>query len=266
MSTLLRGIVEAYIPEPRWGAFFEADTTLLRIGHQDHHVLVEALAGRADEMSTDGFITALEGAVVNSLIDCLSEYGIGIKEPRLEYVSKLLQAMFDLVTFEDRETLLNLYEHASTPEEALAEMVAFIYGDVEFEDLIECIDHVSPATLRRLQSTLERRRELPEPELDVAPERQAAVEFLRKHRPPRLLALLDEGYQLGFKVHLYLDKVLNSETMSLEEIALEYVGACVAAGEDRIKSLNLIERRLGHLFDDLLDLQRLIQLARRYLE
>jgi hypothetical protein len=285
MSNVLANFIDTVVPESRRGILHHADNVLISVGHRTHHIAVENLISQADEMETVDLIDQAEGAIVNSMIDQISEYGIGIKERNLGTITAIFTGLTDIIGYSDQQAILDICDQDDLPEESLSDILALVYND-DSERYVQVLDYVLPSLIQRvianasqfvdemdLESDEDEVQMVDDQSNDILPgetgvgEQTRAIvkDFVNRHHPEKFIGMVHNGAQLGYSLATYLNQTILGDETNPETIAKEYFASALASGESPMTAVQKASDRLEVRVADIHLLQRVLQVLRSYL-
>jgi hypothetical protein len=212
----------------------------------------------------------IEDTLYYELANAISDYGIGVGEPNLPIMSKILTGMHDILGHDDVQTIMDLTEDDGTPEEILASILAHLYSD-DATEYLTCILYVNMSLIHRIRANVEQRvDEAPEASVDEIEEEIERSEmedalpirvrrFVERYRPEGFQNLIKDGFRLGYDINAYLSRTLDPEIKDSDYLAREYLAAAIASGESIDVARAQASARLEHRIDDVFVLQQAIQ-------
>ena len=283
MSNLLTNFIDTVVPEGRRSIFHRADEVLSGIGHRTHHIAAENIVAMAEDMTTGDMIVGVEQAMVNSLSELISDYGIGVQTNDLNALTLILTGLHDLVGYADQQSVLDVIDSDDLPEEIFADLLALVYStDSEF--FLSALEYVQPSLIQQISFTASQRvDELDEVPEEVEDEPEAVDEsgdaepmvgeqtraivkaFVNRHQPERFIGMIHDGARLGYSLATYLNQTLRGDETDPEVIAREYMAAALATGEDAVMAVQKASDRLEARVVDIHLLQQVLQRLRQYL-
>jgi len=284
MSSILMNFINEVVPEARRSAFLHADHVLTGVGHRTHHLAVENLLSLAEDMTTVDLIDYAENAIAQSLVDLISEYAIGIKDRELGTLVAIFTGMDDIIDYSDQQAILDICDQDDLPEEIFADILALVHA-TDSERYLQAIDYVQPSLIQRFIANSSQMVEFVDVDEDEEDDEIADVDiervdgetgvgehtraivkdFIDRHNPEHFVALIHDGGRLGYSLATYLNQTLNDETMSIDEIAREYMAAALATGEAPVVAVDKASDRLEARLADIHTLQQVLQVLRGYL-
>lgn len=284
MSNVLANFIDTVVPSPRRRILHHADDVLVSVGHRTHHLATENLIAQAENMETVTLIDYVEGAIINSMVDQITEYGIGIQERDLSTITAIFTGLTDIIGWSDQQAILDICDQDDLPEETLSDILAMVYND-DSERYLHVLEYVSNTLIQRIIANASQSVDDfdPESEDDAEPAgdqnddtlpgetgvgehtRAIVKNFVNKHHPARFTQLVKDGAQLGYSLATYLNQTLRGDETNAEEIAKEYFAAALATGESPMSAVQKASDRLEARIVDIHLLQRVLQILRSYL-
>lgn len=270
MENVLKAYVDAVLPPERANLLSRIDNILINIGRRDHQIAVENILSLAEEEESATTTQRIEDTLYYELANAISDYGIGVGDPDLQTMSRILTGMHDILGYDDAQAILDITEDEGSPEEILSEILALIYSD-DATAYLNCIQYVNMSVIHRIRANLEQRvDEVEEPtveEIEAGIERAGMEEstaikmrrFMERYRPEGFQNLIKEGYRLGYDIDAYLNRTLDPEIKDSDYLAREYLAAAVASGESIDVARTQASARLENRIDDIYVLQQAIQ-------
>lgn len=270
MENVLKAYVDAVLPPERANLLSRIDNILINIGRRDHQIAVENILSLAEEEESATTTQRIEDTLYYELANAISDYGIGVGDPDLQTMSRILTGMHDILGYDDAQAILDITEDEGSPEEILSEILALIYSD-DATAYLNCIQYVNMSVIHRVRANLEQRvDEVEEPTLDeieagierAGMEESTAIKmrrFVERYRPEGFQNLIKEGYRLGYDIDAYLNRTLDPEIKDSDYLAREYLAAAVASGESIDVARTQASARLENRIDDIYVLQQAIQ-------
>lgn len=270
MENVLKAYVDAVLPPERANLLSRIDNILTNIGRRDHQIAVENILSLAEEEESATTTQRIEDTLYYELANAISDYGIGVGDPDLQTMSRILTGMHDILGYDDAQAILDITEDEGSPEEILSEILALIYSD-DATAYLNCIQYVNMSVIHRIRANLEQQvDEVEEPTLDeieagierAGMEESTAIKmrrFVERYRPEGFQNLIKEGYRLGYGIDAYLNRTLDPEIKDSDYLAREYLAAAVASGESIDVARTQASARLENRIDDVYVLQQAIQ-------
>lgn len=270
MENVLKAYVDAVLPPERANLLSRIDNILINIGRRDHQIAVENILSLAEEEESATTTQRIEDTLYYELANAISDYGIGVGDPDLQTMSRILTGMHDILGYDDAQAILDITEDEGSPEEILSEILALIYSD-DATAYLNCIQYVNMSVIHRIRANLEQQvDEVEEPTLDeieagierAGMEESTAIKmrrFVERYRPEGFQNLIKEGYRLGYGIDAYLNRTLDPEIKDSDYLAREYLAAAVASGESIDVARTQASARLENRIDDIYVLQQAIQ-------
>lgn len=283
MSNILTNFIDEVVPADRRAAFHYADQVLTGVGHRTHHLAAENLLSLAEDMTTVDLIDHVENAILNSLVDQITEYGIGIQERELGTLTAIFTGLNAIIDFQDQQGILDITDQDDLPEEIFADILALVYSD-DAHRYLNALDYVQPSLIQRIVANASQMVEYVEDTDEVEePDEEAPIErlegetgvgehtraivkdFVERHHPERFVGMIQNGARLGYSLATYLNQTLDEESMSVDSIASEYMAAALATGESPTAAVEKASDRLEARLADIHTLQQVLQVLRGYL-
>lgn len=270
MENALRTYVDSVLPIERANLLMQIDNVLTNIGRRDHHIAIENILSLAENEETFTTTQRIEDVFYYELANVISDYGIGVGDPDLLTMMRILTGMHDILGYDDFQAILDLTEDEGSPEEILAEVLALIYSE-DTTTFLSCIQYTNMSVIHRIRANLEQRVvDVEEPtveEIQALNERGDMEEstaikirrFVERYRPEGFQNLIRDGYRLGYQIDAYLNRTLDPEIKDSDYLAREYLAAAVASGESIEVARTQASSRLEYRIDDIYVLQQAIQ-------
>jgi len=258
------------LPIERAAVLSRIDDILVNIGRRDHQIAIENILSLAEDEEEATTTARIEDTLYYELANAISDYGIGVGDPNLPIMGKILTGMHDIVGYADVQSILDITEDAGTPEEILASVLALIYSD-DATEYLSCIQYVNMSLIHRIRANLEQAVDQPEEpsvdEIEEEIERSAMHDslplrvrrFVERYRPEGFQNLIKDGYRLGYAIDAYLNRTLDPEIKDSDYLAREYLAAAIASGESIDVARAQASARLENRIDDVFVLQQAIQ-------
>jgi len=286
MSNVLANFIDTVVPESRRSILHHADDVLVSVGHRTHHLAVENLISKSEDMETVDLIDSVEAAINNSMIDQITEYGIGIKDRDVATITSIFTGLTDMIGYMDQQAILDICDQDDLPEEALADILALIYNS-DSDHYIQAFDYVNPSLIHRIvanasqfvddldmdgvedeepSSAGDQTQDAVAGESGVGEHTRAIVkDFVNKHHPAKFIGMVHGGAQLGYSLATYLNQTLSGDETNADDIAKEYFAAALATGESPMMAVQKASDRLEARIGDIHLLQQVLQILRGYL-
>mgnify|MGYP006432541595 CR=1 FL=1 len=274
-SNLLRQYASTHMPELIGDAVLAADRLLQSLQIDKHLHEVESALSLSSDVETETTRDRIYEGVLYTLDRQISEYSIGFEEYELSVMHKTLESLHELPQHTNPHDLLELIDADGSAEERWCDLMGFFY-DQDATDFLPYFRYVNPSLLEKLAQTLSDRIQTMPPEGDIEPEDLIEAEpktsdtltllksFIRQHAPDRFGQLLDEGYQIGYGIHHYLDRVLDETALTNQQMAKEYIASALASGEDVDTAIENAGDRLEEYIDDPATISKIILSMREY--
>lgn len=248
----LQATLANYVNDDVAETFLEAHRLLNALGSDDHDLELQNILSIEE---TDGtlLVGRIEATLTIAVVTQLTAYGITIIEGTPLTVSTLL--LDGLANFERHQVFEATRWILSTDEyddvEKLGEVLS-LYIPLEVVDVTFYVEHVSPATMRRLKTVVnEALAALPDyddetpsqPMLDDARERIRLLHTIERHmvggRLTVVRTIADRGFVLGHENDAMLDMAVEGlDTIEDKaQLAMELLGYCVYAREDYLEDV-----------------------------
>lgn len=283
MSNILANFIDTVVPEARRPTLHHADQVLVSVGHRTHHLGTENIISQMEDMEAADVVDSVEAVIVNSMIDQISEYGIGIKERDLSTITAIFTGMNDMIGYMDQQSILDICDQDDLPEETFSDILALIYSD-DSERYLQVLDYVTPSLIQRIIANssqfvdeLDDEDDEPEP-IDSASEdglpgetgvgehtRAIVSDFVNRHQPEKFIGMIHDGAQLGYSLATYLNQTIHGDETDANTIAKEYFAAALATGESPMTAVQKASDRLEARVTDIHLLQQVLQILRGYL-
>lgn len=268
--------IERVLPGDRGEPLLAADQRLQRINYRTHRKGIENFISM-DEVSEDlDTIDRITDVLIHALAEIFTEHGVYVHRLQaLEIFTLFYDTLFDSYQQDDTGEILDIIEEGGSSEEVFAELCAYLHGGHP-EDYLAYIVEIHPELIEKLRKVCVEIQENDPTADELSAEIQAQEQtpgafsefnrFYRHFKPAPLTELLDDGIRLGLDFESYFTRLYNQETQSLELAAELYLGASLASGESFAQARERVSSRLEPYFDDLRELQKLIDYVRQKIE
>lgn len=275
-NNILRQYADTNMTEEMGRLVKVTDSLLQELAYEDYLPAVENILSTADDSTTEDINDNIHGALVNLLDREIGEYGIGFETYDLEILTQILRALHELPNYANPQEILDIAEDEGLPQEQFSEILGFYY-DQDAMDFLKHFNYVNVALIDKLIERLNHRisigatqthAEDDTPETAQGTETQVPMlrKFLEKYEPPHFKQLLDEGIKLGYDINVYLDKVIDNLSQSVDDTAREYVASALASGESMQDAIEHASDRIEEYVDDMHRVSKIVQTVSNYME